>query len=339
MKSLAVATLFFILISCDSKKEKGSDFTEYINQLPTLSLPLNLDSCKIAVSYDTVLFRKFKNKNSVKPCGKILMGDSIILLIDEAQYGGKLLRTFTQAGIEVQSISIIHGSAYYHGNQSVTTATIDRAGKITSTNSRTEANLIVTKRQWDITREGRFTGGNEVNLDSITIRQLVTNFLDWHFDTTRTKLQLSQDADGMMTLLYEDQAETYKKFNFSSRFLKDVKKTCEECKNAIKSISYKEYEANGNTLYNEAYLLCKRATDWVRSPDAKYCGNTMGYKISDITFDPQFPGYEIPPGTPCVVINFDMGIACGVVGLIQFRQIQGRWQIDDIASMASLYGE
>jgi hypothetical protein len=330
VKSLYPLTIFLLIFtSCDSKKE-GSDFSEYTEQLPTLSLPLDLGTCKAAAVYDTALFRIFKNDRSALPCGKILMGDSVILLVDESLDRGKLIRTFSTTGIELAALRVFHGSVNYHGSQSVSSAIIDNKGKIISTDSTTEYHLRVSQRQWQVSRDGHFNGGLKVDIDSITIRQLTTNFFNWHFDTTRTKLRFSESDNGMTALNYDSQMMAYKNFGFSNRYLKKVKETCEECKDLVTSLTFSDYKANGENIYNDEYLTCQRAINWVSMPDPRYCGTTTGYNISDVTFEPNFPGHDIPAFTPCVTINYDVEMGCGIIGLIQFTQVAGQWQIDDV---------
>jgi hypothetical protein len=177
-----------LLISC-KKTDPTAEFKTYLGSIETLSLPVNINSVKPSDTYDTTLFRKFKHKDTQKPCAKLMVDDTIVLLVEQMSFSEEnMLRTVSTTGRELDTKQLFAktqdcSSDYGFSCSRTITINVDHTLLVTDSVRQSDINgkgeivedseqLRVSERLWQIDRSGHFNGEQVVNVDSAIIAQM-----------------------------------------------------------------------------------------------------------------------------------------------------------------------
>jgi hypothetical protein len=172
MRLLTLIFTWTILVSCSSNghRETKSEFEKYLGTIGTLQTPVTFDS-KTGIhtgskqKFDSVLFLKYRHRWALKPIGKILHGDSVVLILDLVigDVVVPILTTFDKKGIKLDSLNPYSRAGVDMGYECYEFGTI--------TNDR-DIMIVDSTRRWDLNKEETniVNGTDKLTVDTIIYR-------------------------------------------------------------------------------------------------------------------------------------------------------------------------
>lgn len=193
MKYILITGIVLVLLSCNQNDPKVQ-FAKYLASLETINTPATIHQLKTSVTYDTALFRTFNINDAQKPCGKIMLGDTIVLLIEQNSSGENMVRTTSLSGTPLDTkilfakseecsneygyscsrFAIINGDRTIVVTDSIRQSRVDKNGELVKNSEQ----LRTSQRNWTVDSSGVFTRGPLVKLDSIVIQDIALKLYD-----------------------------------------------------------------------------------------------------------------------------------------------------------------